>query len=165
MEMVDKATKSGKGEPEGRELASFECRARSESISRAVLPGGMAIFAAIASSLSDPDIMVVLLVIIALLPVIAAIVSTLFPRTPSMCTITENGIRLKALKPAKARSRFLPWRNLARFSSKPLGFKGGRIYLYPKGPFSFLRREVIEPLQMSDFQLLFNYVSTRIGIF
>lgn len=151
---------------EGREIASFECRARSESISKTALPGAMGIFAFIASGLSsNPDYIVIFFVIIALLPVIAPIISTLFPRTRSICTIKEGGIRLKPVKPKNARGRFLKWRDLSRFSAKSMGLNGGRIYLYPKGLFSFLRRDVIEPLNMSDYHLLFNYVSSRVGIF
>jgi hypothetical protein len=46
-----------------------------------------------------------------------------------------------------------------------MGIKGGRIYLYPKGAFSIFRRETIEPLNMRDYSLLFNYVSSRVGLY
>ena len=105
-----------------------------------------------------------LLILIAILPALAPLVATLFPKTKSKCTVSENGIRITPYKPRKSRGRFLPWLRLSRFSAKPMGLKGGRIYLYPRGPFGVLRREVIEPLEMSHYYLLFNQVSSRIGM-
>lgn len=154
-------------EPEGREIASFECKASGSSgaTTMTVLPGSIAVFAAIASNLSEGDWMVLIFVLVALIPVLAPLIATLYPRTKTTCTITENGIRLKAVKPSKARARFYPWHRLARFSTKTMGMKGGRIFLYPKGAFSIFRRETIEPSNMADYSLLFNYVSSRVGLY
>ena len=159
------AADKGKKEPEGREIASFECKASSGSSSMTILPGSIAVFAAMAANRSEGSWMVLIFVLIALIPLLAPLIATLYPRTRSTCTITENGIRLKPLKPTNARPRFLPWRGLGRFSTKPLGMKGGRIFLYPKGPFSIFRRVTIEPLKMSDYTLLFNHTSSRVGLY
>ena len=151
-------------EPEGREIATFECKSSSESAAMATIPGSLAILGALASSLDHPSLVVVLVILAGLLPLIISLATSLAPRTKSTCTIKEMGIKLKAISP-RSRPRFLPWRGLARFSSKPMGMKGGRIYLYPKGPLGLLRRVTIEPAKMSDYQLLYNHVSSRIGLF
>ncbi len=48
---------------------------------------------------------------------------------------------------------------------KDLGMKAGRIYLYPRGALGLLRREVVQPLARSDHSLLFNLVSSRVGLY
>jgi hypothetical protein len=167
MSRTDLKVESKKKEPEGREIASFECKASgsSGSTSMTVLPGSIAVFAAIASNLSKGNWLLLVFVLVALLPLLAPLIASLYPRAKTTCTITENGIRLKAIKPPNAKARFYPWRRLARFSTKAMGMKGGRIYLYPRGAFSIFRRETIEPLNMRDYSLLFNYVSSRVGLY
>jgi hypothetical protein len=155
---------SNEKEPEGREIASFECKLSSESAPMATIPGSIAVFAALASSLDERVYIVLLLVLAGLLPVVIALVGSMVPRTKGKCTIKENGIGLKSLS-GRSKARFFPWRGLSRFSSKALGIKGGRIYLYPRGPFSLFRRVAIEPLVMSDYQLLYNHVSSRVGLY
>ncbi|MBU7004809.1 MAG: hypothetical protein HXS50_04530 [Theionarchaea archaeon] len=158
---------SGEKDPEGREIASFECRASgsSGSTSMTILPGSIAVFAAIVSNLSEGNWLLLIFVLVALLPLLAPLIASLYPRTKTTCTIKENGIRLKAIKPSNAKARFHPWRKLARFSTKAMGMKGGRIYIYPKGAFGIFRRETIETQNMKDYSLLFNYVSSRVGLY
>jgi len=154
---------AGEKEQQGRELNSFECKASSGSAAMTVLPGTIAIFVAMAN-FSEGGYIFLLLLIVALIPVLAPIIATIFPRTRSTCTICENGIRIKAIK-GSSKARFYPWKKLARFSAKPMGMKGGRISLYPRVAFSIFRREAIEPLKMSDYTLLFNHVSSRVGLY
>jgi len=159
-----KRSGSDEKEPEGREIASFECKSSSESTAMATIPGSIAVFGALASSLGEQVYVVLLLVIAGLFPVVIALVGSMIPRAKSRCSIKENGIGIKPLS-GRSKGRFLPWRGLSRFSSQALGMKGGRIYLYPKGPFSLLRRVTIEPIAMSDYQLLYNHVSSRVGLY
>ncbi len=151
---------------EGCEIGSFECRTGGESVSRAFLPAILAIIAGITSAGGQyHELIIILFIALALLPVLVPLVGSAFPRTRAMCVVREGGIRIRPLKSPTARARFLTWSSMERFSAKPAGLVGGRIYLYPKGLLSVLRREVIQTLSMADYQLLFNHVSTRVGVF
>ncbi len=155
-------------DPQGRELASFECKAKSggNSLHRSLLAhykhhSCMALI--VSQSKSNPDLVSSMLVSVAIISVIGALTG-LLPGTRSICRVTEGGIRLRPVKARCGRGGFIKWRDLSRFSSKSLGLEGGRIYLYPRGPLSILRRVVIETLKLSDYQLLHDLVSSRVGM-
>jgi len=148
------------GETPGEdEIAEFRCKARSEGyaslqfISTMIALGGM-----VASQIGQNPTYAVLL--LALIIALGATISILRPRTASVCTVSKEGIKIVA-ESGRGRSRFLKWRDISRFSWSGGGEAGGTIYIYPKGLFSVLRREVIETLRLSDFNLLFNALTTR----
>jgi len=153
--------------PEGKVLASFECKSASvASVSSAVFAAFLALAAGLASDFgSEPVVVAIIFIAIALVEVLSPFLATLLPATRSVCTVKEAGIFLKPATAQNTRGRFLAWSGISRFSSKDLGMKGGRIYLYPKGALGLLRREVIQPLALSDYSLLFNVVSSRVGLY
>lgn len=162
MSMKGSAEKAGR--EEGRVIASFDCLSKSDSAVRAIVPGSIAVLGAAASSLRESSIIAVIILLLALLPALVPILTTQFPRTKSVCTLTETGVKIKPQKP-NSKARYMKWSSIAKFSVKPLGMKGGRIYLYPKSPFGLFLREVIEPFKLSDFNTLFNLVSSRVGMY
>jgi hypothetical protein len=155
------------GGKEERVIASFECRAKgSGGVARNLIPTLMAMVALLGSQFeSNPELIIAFFVLLGVVASVAPVLVTMLPRTKTTCTLTDSGIGLKAVKPPKSRVRFYRWRNLARYSAKPMGVKGGRIYLYPKKPLAIFRREVIETLNLADYQVLYNMVASRVGLF
>ena len=152
-------------DPQGRELALFECKAKSGgTVFIGVFSSIIAALALIVSqSKSNPDLVFSMLVSVAIISVIGALTGFL-PGTRSICRVTEGGISLRPVKARYGRGGFIKWRDLSRFSSKSLGLEDGRIYLYPRGPLSILRRVVIETFKLCDYQLLHDLVSSRVGM-
>jgi len=153
--------------PEGRAIASFECKtASAASVSSAVFVAFLALAAALASNLgSEAGAVAMIFIAVALVEVLTPLLATLVPATRSVCTLTETGILLRPARAEASRGRFLAWSGISRFSSKDLGMKAGRIYLYPRGALGLLRREVVQPVALSDYSLLFNLVSSRVGLY
>lgn len=154
--------KDGK-ETEGEEIASLKCKANSGGASwSGLIPGLLALYALIESQ-SRNGLFVLLAVL--LISTLASLLPALLAKTKSKLIITQAGIRIQPLKSESSQGRFLPWTRVSHFSSNPMGNKGGRIYLYPKGPFGVLRRWVIETFNLFDYQLLFNQVYLRVSMF
>jgi len=151
------------GEIKGEEIASFECRANSGGASwSGLIPGLLALYALVGSQ-SRSGLYALLAVL--LISTLASLLPAFLAKTKARLIITQGGIRIQPLKSKDSQGRFLPWGKMSHFSSDPMGTKGGRIYLYPKGPFGALRRWVIETLNLFDYQLLYNQVYLRVSMF
>jgi len=145
--------------PGGGVIARFKCRARSEGYASFQFVSSMiALAGMVASQVGHNPAFAVLLT--ALIVGLVAVFAVIRPMTDSVCTVREDGIEVVAAS-GRGRSRFLRWREISRFSWSPGGPTGGKVYIYPRGPLSVLRREVIETLTLSDYNLLFNLLASR----
>ncbi len=155
-----------KEENEGERIASFPCKASNtgDAVSK-VFPSLLALLGVIGSQIAGNPNLLLLLVLG------AASVSVLIPLLlmrrgrDARCIIKEKGIRIEPVNAGNEKAFFVKWDEISRFESSNESHGGGVLTFYPDKFPGFLRKIRIRIEDMSDYLQLYNYASSRVGMF